>query len=234
VFGAKAGQPNSCGIHIHEGTSCAENALGHYWNKTTHTADAWSSISYRWGWWQLWSVPVRTGFESTDVSGHALIVHDYEGKRVGCGIVSPYAEVANAFVPYYTYKGDLVATGWVQVLGRGVLLEASQELSWSLEGVDPACGTAPGAGANPNACGIHIHQGMDCTSNAMGHYFSSGIPADPWTAVKYTTNDHGSSAAHGVTVTTGLSNHDVLGHTMIVHDSKGGRIACGVLVIASP
>merc|ERR1719191_144296 len=120
-----------------------------------------------------------------------MIVHDYTGGRIACGIISPHAEVANAFVKYYTYGGDLEVFGWVKVGGSGVLEEASQELSWQLAGVDPACQTAPGPSANPNACGIHIHVGMDCTSNAGGHYYA--VSSDPWTTVKYTATPSGAT-----------------------------------------
>lgn len=239
-------EPNSCGVHIHEGMSCTENALGHYWNRTTYQADPWSPIHYTsrsfagqsvpvaFTWWKSW--PVTTGLEMTDVNGHTMIVHDYEGARVACGIISPHAEVANAFVPYYSYKGALAVAGWVKVLGKGALGGASQELSWSLEGVDPACGAERPPSENPNACGVAIHQGMDCTADAMGHYFGAGVEVDPWTemtAVKYQSNKRGRAAANGIVVITGLSNFDVLGHTVVVHDSTGGRIACGILNIAS-
>merc|ERR1719203_337211 len=37
---------NSCGIHIHEGTSCADDALDHLWNETTFRKDPWSAVGY--------------------------------------------------------------------------------------------------------------------------------------------------------------------------------------------
>jgi len=232
--GANSEYSNSCGIHIHAGTDCTSDALGHYWNQTTYSADdPWSMISYtsKKGKSREKQVPVVTGLENTFVNGHAMIVHSYIGGRIACGIISPSSEVANAFVKYYTYTGDLEVSGWVKVVGTGVLEDASQELSWRLAGVDPACETAPGTGANANACGIHIHVGMDCTSDAGGHYYA--VDTDPWTALKYTTTPRGHAKAKEQKVDTGLTNYDVLGHTMIVHDSTGARIACGILNIAS-
>jgi len=236
--GANSEYANSCGIHIHVGTDCTSDAFGHYWNTTTYSDDPWSVIGYTSHKWfgtavYAWEkqAPVVTGFQNSLVNGHTMIVHDYTGGRIACGIISPYSEVANAFVKYYTYAGDLQVSGWVKVVGSGVLEEASQELSWNLAGVDPACKAAPGPGDSPNACGVHIHVGMDCTSDAGGHYFA--VSTDPWISVKYKTLPGGYARARMQKVDSGLTNYDVLGHTMIVHDSTGARIACGILNIAS-
>jgi len=235
--GAGVGIKNSCGVHIHAGKNCSSDALGHYWNKTTLKDDPWSSVGYTSVSWFLSDVyawerarPVVTGLENSLVNGHTMIVHDYDGGRIGCGIIAPHAEVANAFVPYFSYTGALKVSGWVKAVGRGVVGDASQVLAWKLKGVDPACSTAPASTANPNACGIHIHVGKDCTSNAGGHYFA--VSKDPWTAVKYRTQPGDDAEAIKQTVVTGLTNYEVLGHTMIVHDSKGDRIACSILNVA--
>merc|ERR1719323_3045518 len=39
---------NSCGIHIHTGTSCdvADQVGGHYWNKDAIAEDPWAPITY--------------------------------------------------------------------------------------------------------------------------------------------------------------------------------------------
>jgi len=230
--------PNSCGVHIHQGMNCSGNALGHYWNKTTFGTDPWATVNYKADMsWNGKFVTVShdavvTGFENTIVNGHTMIVHDYTGGRISCGIIAPHKEVTNAFVKYFSYTGDLEVSGFITVRGSGVLDEAAQELGWSLNGVDPACSTPPAPDANPNACGIHIHVGMDCTSDAGGHYFA--VSSDPWTAVKYTATPFGATFTwKDVKVVTGLTNYQVLGHTMIVHDSTGARIACGIVNYAA-
>merc|ERR1719413_58755 len=166
-----------------------------------------------------------------------MIIHDYEGTRIACGIIAPCTEIVNAFVKYFNYEGDLEVSGAIQVLGSGVGPTAAQTLSWKLEGVDPECATAPPANANPNACGIHIHVGMSCTENAGGHYWNNDyLNADPWTVVKYKTWTRGDSSysmAWNQKVVTGYNNFDTLGHTMIVHDHTGARVACGIINIAS-
>jgi len=178
---------------------------------------------------------VVTGLENSAVNGHTMIVHDVTGARVACGIIAPKQEVVNAFVPYYSYQGNLHVSGSVLVSSKGVLEEAAQVLQWTLKGVDPACGSVP-SGVD-NACGVHIHQGMDCTSNALGHYYNeTSIDKDPWLAITYKTiKFFGTYYAieSNAPVVTGLTNFDVLGHTIIVHDSTGARIACGILNIAA-
>lgn len=81
---------NSCGVHIHKGESCKEDALGHYY---ATKEDPWKTITYR-------AKKTPKGFEATakdvkvttdltnaDVTGRTFIVHDFEGARVACGIL---------------------------------------------------------------------------------------------------------------------------------------------------
>jgi len=217
-------------VHIHEGISCTENALGHYWSKTTRDKDPWAQISYTTipgkGSALEGGVTVDAGLDAATVNGHTLIVHDYSGARVSCGIVQPRALLAKPFVPYFNYKGPHGVDGWVRVDSRGVAKTSSAVLSWSLKGVDPRCAKAPAKGANPNACGIHIHSGKSCSSDAGGHYYNAA--SDPWVLVKYTAKRQ-HTESEGVHVATGYSNFDDMGRAIVVHDSTGARIACGIL-----
>ena len=42
--GADASASNSCGIHIHSGTSCNEDALGHYY--AAGMDDPWGTVTF--------------------------------------------------------------------------------------------------------------------------------------------------------------------------------------------
>lgn len=84
-------KPNSCGVHIHAGKSCKEDALGHFF-KTTN--DPWKTITYTAkqsskGYWEAQDSKVKVATELTgaEVTGRTFIVHDFEGKRVACGII---------------------------------------------------------------------------------------------------------------------------------------------------
>jgi len=86
-------KPNSCGVHVHKGTSCKEDALGHYfkskedpWKTITYTAKQSSSS----GPWEAAStnVKVTTELPNSEIQKRTFIVHDFEGARVACGILN--------------------------------------------------------------------------------------------------------------------------------------------------
>lgn len=81
--------------------------------------------------------------------------------------------------------------------------------------------------------GIHIHSGLTCdlAEDVEGHWWNSDIP-DPWTTTTYTSDDAG-MAEVSITVTTEDLGYDPLefvGRTVVVHDSTGTRVACGMLI----
>lgn len=85
----------NCGIHIHEGITCASHDLvmGHYWNSDNGTApDPWTSnygaiynsdeYSRAKGNYQL-----NSGYGIEDNEGHAVVVHAQDGTRIACGVL---------------------------------------------------------------------------------------------------------------------------------------------------
>jgi len=121
-----------------------------------------------------------------------------------------------------SYNGNLNVGGSVSSMTTS---GTSQTFTYAFTGVDPQC--ASGAGNAANSCGIHIHQGTDCTSDAAGHYYTGTVTADPWTNVAYRVT--GTTASGSETVNTGATNAEVTGKAFIVHGYDGGRIACAVL-----
>jgi hypothetical protein len=102
--------PNSCGVHIHTGTSCTAGAGGHYFANPPVTTDPWVSISYT---SRMEMVPVggaesyaygeptmavasvadgvftvATGGPASDVLGRTVIVHDFGGARIACAVIA--------------------------------------------------------------------------------------------------------------------------------------------------
>jgi len=91
---------NSCGIHIHTGTSCTNNALGHYFTDTV-TNDPWTAISYT-------SLPdgttsgtaaVTTGALASNIEGRAFIVHGFDGGRIACAILQRVVPMSPSMPP---------------------------------------------------------------------------------------------------------------------------------------
>ena len=84
---------NACGIHIHEGTTCnsADFVGGHFWSPAKFSSDPWETVQYH------STASGRSSFEitldggngyGTDINhGHAFIIHDTTGKRIGCGLL---------------------------------------------------------------------------------------------------------------------------------------------------
>jgi len=111
--------PNSCGIHIHEGTSC-QNASSHYFNPTIFTKDPWATISYvssaSGNAGEIIDVEYGYGFDAT--RGRTFVLHDYTGARVSCVLIPDRSERTTAtlapLTPYPGYAGTLNITGSVK------------------------------------------------------------------------------------------------------------------------
>jgi len=82
---------NSCGIHVHAGTSCEEDALGHYYNSSEVAKDPWCCLAYT-----TYSLSgeafevgalASTGFDLKDIEGRTLVVHDSAGERIACAVL---------------------------------------------------------------------------------------------------------------------------------------------------
>lgn len=88
---------NSCGIHIHAGTSCATTSdpLGHYYysDSSTVTADPWSSITYSSGMdgtsttSRGSTAKITTGYTADQTFGRVFVVHNRAGDRVTCAVI---------------------------------------------------------------------------------------------------------------------------------------------------
>jgi len=228
--GANASFPNSCGVHVHAGTSCSEDALGHYYD-TSMMDDPWAQISYMYddSGYAIGSFAFDAGLKFEEQLGHAFIVHSYDGSRIACAIISKGESsvlLARDFVPYFNYEGDLAVSGYVgSIKSRNTV----QSFEYEFEGVDPKC--VGGADAEtPNSCGIHFHAGTSCSEDALGHYYGGTVASDPWISVSYTSTAAGTtSSMKPVSVPTGVTQTQVVGHTFIVHDYAGGRIACAIM-----
>jgi len=103
---------NSCGVHIHAGTSCDEDALGHYYAGIVES-DPWTSVSCTStanGGCEA-SFDVTTGAYCTDIVGKTMIIHDYSGGRIACAILE------DVVVPTCTAEAYEPSCGKNQALG---------------------------------------------------------------------------------------------------------------------
>jgi len=154
------------------------------------------------------------------------------GAMPGAWADKPKHLIADAFVAYPTYTGNLEVSGSVHFDQSGSGAEAAQVMKYEFSGTDPECGTANITGIG-NACGIHIHVGTNCSDAGTigGHYWNeTAYTTDPWKTVIYATVD-GKASGSDVKVITGLSNEEVDGRVFVVHDVTGGRISCGPMKV---
>ena len=159
--GPDTSKANSCGIHIHKGTTCTGNAGGHYYTGSV-TEDPWTSIVYTpdADGKSTGSLSVNTGALSSEVKGRAMIIHGHDGGRIACAILSDgvsSALHASSFVKYYNYAGPLAVSGSVGPMTTAS--ETTQTFSYSLSGVDAACSSGPDT-SKANSCGSESH-GLD-------------------------------------------------------------------------
>ena len=132
---------------------------------------------------------------------------------------------------YPGYKGSLAITGQVNLTtDKGVV-----GLSWSLAGTEKECGgktSRIGSGV-ANACGLHIHTGMTCSTHndVGGHFFHSGSHGDPWARSVYVSGSLGNPWASigSTSFQIGAGMEEIVGHAFVVHDHTGGRVACGLI-----
>jgi Cu/Zn superoxide dismutase len=120
---------------------------------------------------------------------------------------------------YPGYVGPLKSTvsGVVTV---GQIDEDTTVLHYELSGLEIISGSQGG---------LHIHQGTTC-EEAGGHYWDkSSLPDDPWTPMKHNPSTLQRTASGAMSIITGINLRSNAGRTVVLHDSKGTRIACGVL-----
>ena len=224
---------NSCGVHVHEGTSCSADALGHFYNGEI---DPWKRINYAGNSTnnefiiQTSSVSgsklVKTLLEEHASDTRTLIVHDFYGKRVACGKITASMDAidcsADSFDPYFTYSGNLTIHGRMTMR----TVNGKSAMVYHLSGFDPECSSGPGN--SPNSCGVHIHRGRSCSGDALGHFYNHA--ADPWMNVSPEPFNSSEITLVGSSIiNTGFSAHQADGHTLIVHDYSGARVACALV-----
>jgi len=138
TLGVNAQQANSCGIHIHTTRSCSADAGNHFYDSSL--ADPWTDITYSCvsssGTSATGVIEVTTGVSCCDLSGRSLIIHDYDGDRIGCSILeSPYEYARFLWWDFETLSGnEFLKTADAHVVsmpGVNALYAYSYPYSWS-------------------------------------------------------------------------------------------------------
>mmetsp|Transcript_5014 Transcript_5014/g.14755 ORF Transcript_5014/g.14755 Transcript_5014/m.14755 type:complete len:379 (+) Transcript_5014:102-1238(+) len=242
--------PDSCGVQIHQATSCASAGGGHHWNKKALRRDPWGAMTYT-------SVedsmgghvagvvaaPVTTGLAGRDIEGRTVVVHDFDGRPIACaplvgftwGIPPPVAMLSGPSVTKFaspTGRRSRV-DGSVTFHDKPGLSKAATGvyMSYELTGVDARCSQGPGVAQD--SCGVRLHKGTSCR-DARGHRFNGeALRASPWPQVSYVSSKGKKkttiAVADHVGVNMGLAAKDISGHVLIVYDFLGKALACGIV-----
>merc|ERR1712166_1566544 len=204
-------------IHIHTGTTCGDSQLvaGHYyaspadpWDTRTLATDGTGAI--------LGTIAgVHSGISAASSVGHAIVVHD-GSNRIACGVCVPTCTATMAAYP--GYAGSVNLAGTVKATATGMdHFSSTIDLDYQLTGAEPSV-----------QGGIHIHTGTTCADASLvsGHYFATA--SDPWSTTTYQTDGYGAVTGTIAGVAAGLGFNAIVDHTIVVHDSAGARIGCGV------
>lgn len=108
---------------------------------------------------------VTTGYNAEDIDGRAVVVHDYDGVRIGCAIIEMPEEEPEPvdgddlyvfdLSPYVGSSSPYQPQGVIEVKSTD---DSKTVLSWSLTGLDPGCSDTC---TETNCCGIHVHEGPE-------------------------------------------------------------------------
>lgn len=231
--GVQTGANNSCGIHVHSGTTCAD-AKGHFWDETTITDDPLKNVTYtdvtEGQAAMVEGIVVRTDKNLVEMEKRAFVVHDSKGARVACCLLENAAgEEMFKVEKFEKYPTD-TGTEVIGTLSVRSVDNVYQVLQWDdLKGLDDKC-AADVTIDKKNGCGIHIHEGTSCLTDALvgGHHWNKEDTTDPWLKITYRNGTKGVT----IPVGTNLTMDKIYGRTVVIHDKEGGRMACGRIVLA--
>ena len=117
--------PNSCGIHIHSGTSCSADAGAHYYVNPPITSDPWTSIGYTSvGGMASGMASVNTGGGAADIVGRAVVIHDLGGARVACALLAEQGAAAYGGIEFedlFSFGGSCPTVNLTLADGNGGL-----------------------------------------------------------------------------------------------------------------
>merc|ERR1712166_1096922 len=204
-------------IHIHTGTTCGDSQLvaDHYYASPADPWDTRTLVTDGAGTATGTIAGVHSGISAASSVGHAIVVHDGEN-RIACGVCVPTCTATMA--PYPGYAGSVNLAGTVKATATGMdHFSSTIDLDYQLTGAEPSV-----------QGGIHIHTGTTCADASLvsGHYFATA--SDPWSTTTYQTDGYGAVTGTIAGVAAGLGFNAIVDHTIVVHDSAGARIGCGV------
>merc|ERR1712166_1321503 len=175
-------------------------------------------------------------------------VHQYPVSETASNIQTMNAQIENfniqnAPITYFASDGANGANSPTTVTGSAatsITSDGKIRLDWTLTGLD-----------DNSSGGIHIHYGTTCDTEATvkgdapagankGHYYvpdaTPDASEDPWGPVKWNSDGDGiAKAFYEISeADLGAAAVSAYNRVVIVHNSAGGKIGCGVLASYEP
>lgn len=229
-------KPNmaSAGIHVHAGWF-----VGPGDNENANTGVGGHLLIGKKDMWQNTKYSTNDqGFAVIDVVGeahtiedgepvayHPLVLHE-DGENAPRSAIGQIGKPGAFYATITKYPGS----SYSGVVGGTIVVKARHNtlaMEGTLTGVET---NARFDVSSQNSCGVHIHIGATC-ANALGHFYSGD--SDPWikSTYTYTSDKHGIASFKADLTTTdlGYSTNAISGRAIVVHDTSGNRIGCGIL-----
>jgi len=222
---------NGCGVHVHAGKTCDEADLveGHYYPKTLPD-DPWADVRYdsdEAGSSRSRTVLKEGSYGADDTVGRAVVIHDPDGGRIGCGLLQYTSNTLVATIDKYP---DAKIDGKSPQGSVFMSFDDNDNVAIKINAnnLSPKCSES---NTNKNGCGVHVHLGRTCDDADLveGHYYPRNVADDPWKNVRYSSNAVGLSTSSAMMKGNGYGAADNVGRAMVLHDTDGGRIGCGLL-----
>jgi len=166
----------------------------------------------------------NSGYDSTENMGKTVMVYSGAGAVLGCGPLEAETKikVLKAVMGTYPgYVGNLNATGMVTATFHD---DSTFKFEFDVRGLE----------ANCKGCGIHIHAGVSCATNAQvkGHGWNSGVVQDLWTpagGAVYNATAAGEAKGY-IEMYNGFGYEENHHHAVVIHLQDGKRVGCGLLM----
>jgi ferredoxin len=215
------------GLHIHKGTTCedADYVAGHYYATSedpwTNSNGAYMSTDSSGA--MSSSFEIKDGISYAAMVGHAIILHDGSGTRIGCGICIESCTASIKKYPDYEATNETVdyeAEGTITITGYNNTYDATLGLSYNLKGLGVS-----------SSAGLSINLGTTCekADYVGGDYYT--LSTDPWTSLSLATDTDG-KATGSFAIQAGLTYGSIVGHAVVVKapDANATEIGCGICI----
>jgi len=217
------GNPSNCLIFISDSKSCEDDGNSFYEGDSDPFQDLGKGYFTYGGGYSSSSFKINNGYFVAKNKNHAVIVRNSTSHTVSCGILKGATKKrlqANIGL-YPGYGGTQSVSGSVRL---NFVQDKIFHFCYDLSGLEDSV-----------EGGIHIHSGTTCENHneVMGHYWNPNFVEDLWFPAEgaiYSSDSNGNANAC-FALSNGYSKSENVDHAVVVHDSSGGRVGCGLLTM---